>query len=28
VLAELASLLPEGEYPFVIHANYEWAHRT
>jgi SAM-dependent methyltransferase len=28
VLAELASLIPEGEYPFVIHANYEWAHRT
>jgi len=28
VLAELASLLPEGEYAFRMHANYEWAHRT
>ncbi|HEY6835199.1 MAG TPA: class I SAM-dependent methyltransferase [Gaiellaceae bacterium] len=28
VLAGLASLLPEGEYRFLVHANYEWAHRT
>jgi SAM-dependent methyltransferase len=28
VLAELASLLPEGEYRFLMQANYEWSQRT
>jgi SAM-dependent methyltransferase len=28
VLAELGSLLPEGAYTSVLHANYEWAHLT
>jgi len=28
LLAELASLLPEGEYRFLMQANYEWSQRT
>ena len=28
VLAELASLLPEGEYAFPMRTYFEWAHRT
>ena len=27
-LAELASLLPEGDYTFSMRANFEWAHRV
>ena len=28
VLAELAALLPEGDYTFAVRANFEWAHRV